>query len=100
MRVPRADRGVMNEIDKYEFDRQGFLVIKDLLTAAQVASLGEAIDAIEEHAAAHVTLPPWKMGAMSMEYHFNAERGYYVHGSQDRGKTMMIEDFFNFDPAF
>ena len=37
----------MNEAESYEFDRQGYIVIKDMLDAAQVKSLAAAIDALE-----------------------------------------------------
>ena len=34
----------MNDIETYEFDRLGYLVIPDLLTASEVKSLAAAID--------------------------------------------------------
>ena len=38
----------MNEVEQYEFDRQGYLVIEGMLNAEQVASLAAAIDELEE----------------------------------------------------
>ena len=90
----------MNEAESYEFDRQGYIVIKDMLDAAQVKSLAAAIDALEEHALAHVELPPRKKSAWGAEYHANMEKGYHVQGAKAEGQTLIIEDFWNADPAF
>ena len=48
----------MDEVEKYEFDRQGYLVIRNILTDGQVATLAAAVDALEEHALALVGRPP------------------------------------------
>lgn len=90
----------MNDIEKYEFDRLGYLVIPNLLTPAEVQTLATAIDALEEHALAHVTQPPRKKSPWGPDYHFNPDKGYYVQGERKDGSTLIIEDFFNADPAF
>ena len=90
----------MNAEETYEFDRQGYIVIKDMLDGAQIQSLATAIDALEEHALAHVELPPRKVSAWGAEYHANAEKGYHVQGAKAEGQTLIIEDFWNADPAF
>ncbi len=90
----------MNAIEQYEFDRLGYLVIPDLLTAEQVKSLSEAIDSLEEHATETLKRPVDKVSAWGPEYRHEAERGYYVRGARETGETMIIEDFFNADAAF
>lgn len=90
----------MNDIEKYEFDRQGFLRIRNILTLEEVQRLSVAIDALEEHALRHVDLPPRKQALWGQDYHHNAEKGYYAWGSNQPGKTLMVEDFFNADPTF
>ena len=90
----------MNEIQRYEFDRQGFLVIEDMLTAAQAASLAVAVDALEEHAVARLDAPPRKRSPWGAEYHRDPDLGYHVQGAREEGKTVIIEDFWNADPAF
>ncbi len=37
----------MNEIETFEFDRQGYIVIENLLNKTQVAALAEAVDELE-----------------------------------------------------
>ncbi|MDQ2731391.1 MAG: phytanoyl-CoA dioxygenase family protein [Armatimonadota bacterium] len=90
----------MDDNQKYEFDRQGFLILKGLLTLTERTSLATALDELEDHALRHVNLPPRKQGAFDMNYHRNEQRGYHVTGGHEVGHTMIIEDFFNADPAF
>ena len=90
----------MNEIETFEFDRQGYIVIENLLNETQVAALAEAVDELEEHALAHVTQPPRKQSGWGANYHANPERGYHTNGERAEGKTLMIEDYWNANPAF
>ena len=50
----------MNEIERYEFDRRGYVVIENMLTAAQVDGPASAVDTLEEHAMARLDAPPRK----------------------------------------
>ena len=90
----------MNNIEQYEFDRLGYLVIPNFLTAAEVTSLAVAIDALEEHALAQAHRPPDKISAIGLKYRHDPKRGYYASGAREQGNTLIIEDFFNADPAF
>ena len=90
----------MTDIEKYEFDRLGYLVLPGLLKADEVTQLARAVDEVVAHAAARVAQPPRKKSAWNSEYHVNAEKGYYASGECQEGRTMIVEDFFNADPAF
>ena len=90
----------MNEIETFEFDRQGYIVIAGLLDAAEVAALARAVDELEEHALAHLTQAPRKLSGWGANYHANRERGYHVNGEKAEGKTLIIEDYWNADPVF
>ena len=91
----------MNKTEAYEFDRTGYLVIPGLLSPAAVTQLAEAADRLEQHALEHKDQPPRLTAPWGAEYHFNESCGYYVHASEKyEGLTLLIEDFFNFDPAF
>jgi len=90
----------MNDIERYEFDRLGYLVIPNFLTAAEVTSLSTAVDAAEEDALAQVDRPPDKISAYGLEYRHNAEKGYFVSGAGGEGNSLLIDEFFNMDPAF
>ena len=77
----------MTEIEQYEFDRQGYIIIQNMLTDTEVQSLREAVGKLEKHALAHVDLPPRKLSAWGAEYHANDEKGYYVQGSNTEEKN-------------
>ena len=73
----------MNEIERYEFDRVGYLTVPDILTDEQVRSLAAAIDAVEEEAVARAAAAPRRKSPTGLlEYHHNAEKGYYVTGDE------------------
>ncbi|MEE2993425.1 MAG: phytanoyl-CoA dioxygenase family protein [Gemmatimonadota bacterium] len=90
----------MNDIERYEFDRQGYIIIEQMLNPPEVDSLAAAVDKLETHALAHVNQPPRKKSAWGPEYHHNVDRGYYTQGSNEAGRTLMIEDFWNADARF
>jgi hypothetical protein len=90
----------MEQIERYEFDRQGFLVIKGMLLDEQVALLASAMDTLESHALEHLSLPPRKASLWGPDYHQNPEKRYHAWGSDRPGETLMIEDFFNADSTF
>lgn len=90
----------MDAIERYEFDRQGFLVIPGMLTEEEAGELLAVVDALEAHALARIDLPPRKESLWGPVYHFDPDRGYHASGAKGYGRTLMIEDFFNADPAF
>lgn len=91
----------MNKTEAYEFDRTGYLVIPDLLSPEAVTQLADAVDRLEKHALEHKDKPPRLTAPWGSEYHVNESGGYHVHASEKSdGGSMIIEDFFNFDPAF
>ncbi len=90
----------MTDIQKYEFDRLGYLVLPGILNAAECTKLATAMDGLEEHAATRVKQAPLKKSVWGPEYHVSPEKGYLASGEREPGKTLIIEDFFNADPAF
>ena len=61
----------MNNIEQYEFDRQGFLVLKDFLTSQEVTTLAPIINKLVSHGEEHYTQEPrkqskWDQTTMSM----------------------------------
>ena len=76
------------------------LVIRDMLSADEVSVIADSVEALEEHALAHVDREPRKVSAWGPEYHVDDELGYHVQGSNREGQTIIIEDFWNADAAF
>jgi len=90
----------MDNTEQYEFDRQGFLVLKDFLTSQEVDKLAPVVNRLVDHGEEHYEQEPRKKSKWGPNYHVNAENGYYVSGGLEHGETIIIEDFFNFDLAF
>jgi hypothetical protein len=99
----------VNVVQQYEFDRTGYLMIPDMLSSDEVKALAEAADLLEEHALARAGGPPRKRSHVTtgtLDWHWEASRGYHAmtrpqpDGSNGLGQTLIVEDFFNFDPAF
>ncbi len=90
----------MNETERYEFDRQGYIVIEGMLDPDIVSSLASAVDELEEHAVRHLEEPPRKVSPWGPNYHRSPDLGYHVDGSNAEGKTIIIEDFWNADARF
>lgn len=91
----------MNDIEKYEFDRLGYLVIKDMLTPEEAQSMKAAVDELEAHALENLTKPPRKDSPWGWaQYHRSPDRGYHASGQKGEGKSLIIEDFWNASAAF
>ena len=48
----------MTEIEKYEFDRSGYIVIKNLLKESDLKNLSDSVDMLEKHALRNLEKPP------------------------------------------
>tara|TARA_B100000029_G_scaffold516847_1_gene636386 strand:+ start:69869 stop:70696 length:828 start_codon:yes stop_codon:yes gene_type:complete len=90
----------MNEIESYEFDRQGFIVIRDILDLNDVSLLSSAVNELEQHAIINLSEEPRKISPWGPDYHQNPELGYHVDGSNTAGSSLIIEDFWNADSRF
>ena len=90
----------MTDLELFEFDRTGYLEIPELLSRDEVSCLREAVDALTADAEKNVDLPPRATAPRGAEYHQNEELGYHVTGKLGTGGSLLIEDFFNVDPAF
>ena len=90
----------MNNLEMYEFDRTGYLIIKGMLPDSIVKNLAQAMDEVEAHALANVKKPPQLKAAWGPIFHRNAERGYNAQGGCGEGKTLIVDDFWNASPAF
>ena len=97
------DAAAMSRQDLFEFDRQGYLLIKSMLTRSEVASLDAAVRSLEADAHARLAAGP----APVPPRNYFAERGYHALVNAGRGaeaagdyQACVLEDFWNADPAF
>src|SRR5690349_3264192 len=90
----------MTETQRYLFDLHGFLHLPALLTSDEASRLLTATRAAEAHAlACRESSPKWR-SVWGPEYWQSREHGYFAHGSNAHGQTLMIEDFWLFPDAF
>jgi hypothetical protein len=90
----------VDDLERFEFDRAGFLCIRGMLAPDETRRLAAAVDELEAYAAPLADKPPRKRSAWGTEYHHDTRRGIYVSGGRGVGQTLMIEDFWNAGPAF
>jgi hypothetical protein len=90
----------MDDIEKYEFDRLGYLVIPGLLDINQIGQLSRATDMLQAHAEARIDEEPRVISRWGMEYHRDDELGYHADGKVGYQGTLIVEDFFNADSGF
>jgi hypothetical protein len=90
----------MNHLETYEFDRQGYLVIRDMLTPEDVRALAQEVDILEERAILRIGTPPLKKSLWGPVYHYDEETGCHMNGAKAKGQTILVEDFFNASPEF
>ena len=104
----------MSAAEQYEFDRNGYLVLRDFMTPEQTEALKYATEKLEAHANAQLPpgnggmpLPPHKRAPWGGTYHFDEELGYHCNhvgevdgNGANGGASTIIEDYFNADPAF
>jgi hypothetical protein len=107
-----AGRTEMSPAEQYEFDRLGYLVLRDFLSPEETAVLAAATDRVEEHANAQfgpdgTPAPPHKSAPWGGTYHYDPELGYHTNqvggpldGSGANGPSTIVEDYFNSDPRF
>lgn len=102
--VATTPRGAteMSQADLFEFDRTGYLLVKQMLLADEVSRLHAAVRALEVDARARLTAAP----AVAGQNYF-ASRGYHALvnagvGSETPGdyRVLVLEDFWNADAAF
>ena len=73
----------MTDREKYRFDVQGYLVVREFLTPAEVACLNEAIDANREKMTEHEGSYLGNSSTLGGE----SKRGAQYHGTDASGAT-------------
>jgi hypothetical protein len=92
----------MDDFERYQFDLNGYLHVKGILSAQEAAQALAAADAFEQRVATSVHAEPkyhalhWKT-----DYHYDAQMGTSSYESNDGGGSQyIVDDFLNADPAF
>jgi phytanoyl-CoA dioxygenase PhyH len=91
----------MNEIEKYQFDLNGFIVVKRLLSREDVKRYLAAAEGLENRVARKLDEPPNYVGHFSIEYHYDKELGCSSYKNDwGGGLQYIVDDFFNASSEF
>ncbi len=92
----------MNDIEKYQFDLNGYILVKGILDATTVARCLAATDKLEDRVASTIDSEPHFIGHYGLRYHYDTELGFssYLSDHSGAGPQYVADDFLNADPAF
>jgi hypothetical protein len=91
----------MNEIEKYHFDLEGYILVKGILSKAEAAEYLAAADALEEKVSATPAGVPSFTGHYGIEYYTDDALGVFHYESiSGGGRQVVVDDFLNASSAF
>ncbi len=91
----------MNQTEKYQFDLNGYFLVKGLLSAEEVSRYLAAADALEADVVAHIEDEPSYTGHFGIRYHYDERCGYSSYKNDwGGGLQYIVDDFINASSAF
>lgn len=91
----------MNETEKYQFDLNGYLLVKGILTPDQVQACLRAADELAQHMAANIDAPPQFRSPFNLDYRFDDRYQCHSYKTESGGGLQyVIDDFLNASDAF
>jgi hypothetical protein len=99
----------VNDTERYEFDRLGYLVLPEILSAGEVTSLREASDWLIDRALGQLEDEDGRRRGIRLgetdtvhdaEYAYTASLGPRGQGPDRYGETLYVGGFLNANPAF
>jgi len=91
----------MNEVERYQFDLNGFILVKGILDKSEVKSCLAAADDLEAHIAAHIDEEPHFTGHFGIRYHYDEKLGTSSYKNDwGGGLQYIVDDFLNASSAF
>ncbi len=91
----------MNDVEKYNFDLNGYMLVKGLLQPHLVKDCLAAADKLHQHIAAHNDEPPRSLSSQNINYRF--DEAFQCHSYKSMaggGLQYIIDDFLNASEAF
>src|SRR5882757_8072559 len=91
----------MNEIEKYLFDLNGFILVKGCLEVAETRKYLEAVDEFEPHIAKHIDDEPQFVGFAGIRYRFDEQYQCNSYKFESGGGLQyIVDDFLNASTKF
>jgi len=85
----------MDQIERYCFDLNGYIVVKNMLSPQETAQLLKAADRMESHVKENVDKEPFFTGEFGIRYHHDHALGYNSYKNEAGGLQLIVDDFFN-----
>jgi hypothetical protein len=91
----------MNDVEKYQFDLNGYLLVKGLLGLDDVRRCLVVADAMESHIATNIDAEPRLLGFANISHRFDEKYQCYSYKSTSGGGLQyVVDDFLNASEAF
>lgn len=90
----------MNDTEKYQFDLNGYLLVRGILDPAHVHSCLAAANALRDHMAANIDSEPQYRCYFNLDYRFDEKYQCHSYKNQAGGMQYVIDDFLNASSAF
>ena len=93
----------MDDLERYQFDLNGYLHVKGILSPQEVERALSAMEALEDRFVASINAhPKYHSLQFKMDYHYDPELGTstYEANHGGGGPQYVVDDFLNADPAF
>ena len=92
----------MNDYERYQFDLNGYLLVKGALDKVSTERCLATADAMEQRIASTIDDEPHFVGHYGLRYHYDQELGCSSYQSNHGGGGLqyVVDDFLNADPAF
>lgn len=91
----------MNEIERYQFDLNGYLVVKDILSPEEVSRYLAVANELEGHVAKTIDDGPRLTGFSNISYRFDEQYQCFSYKSMSGGGLqLVVDDFLNASSSF
>lgn len=91
----------MNEIEKYQFDLNGYVLVKGLLGVDETKRYLAAANELEDYVAKHIDEEPIYTGHFGIRYHYDEKFGFSSYKNDwGGGLQHIVDDFTNASSAF
>jgi hypothetical protein len=91
----------MNDIERYQFDLNGYLLVRDLLNPTLVEAYLSAANDLESHIAANIDAEPQLTGFANVKYRFDVDYQCYSYKhTSGGGLQYIVDDFLNASAVF
>lgn len=91
----------MNEIERYQFDLNGYIIVKKILSDEEVRRYLAVVEAKEDHFRNTIDDEPRMVGFANIPYRFDEKNQCFAYKHMGGGGLqLVIDDFLNISPEF